>query len=179
MKRGEFLKNLGLSGAALMSIYCLGGVTACSSEAPDPQTNPGSNPGGGNPGGGTPGGGPAGFTGNARLSAGRIDFTLDLNADGFKKLLTNGEYAYPAAGDVIVARVRNSTFVALAKACPHQPTQPTTVYYRLNQDDFFCPNHNSEFSTTGAVESGPAPSGLQVFRTELNPTTNLLRVFQG
>jgi len=169
MKRGEFLKSLGLSGAALMSIYCLGGVTACSSEAPQPQNpnNPGGNPGGGNP--------PAGFTGNSRTSSGKIDFTLDLTTDNFKKLQTEGEFAFPNSGDVIVSKVKGGAFAALAKACTHQGT---TITYRLNQDDFHCDNHGSEFSKSGTVENGPAVNALKQYKTSFDSATSKLRVFE-
>ncbi|MCU0354401.1 MAG: Rieske 2Fe-2S domain-containing protein [Cytophagales bacterium] len=163
MNRGQFLKNLGLSGAALMSVYCLGGLTACSSEAPDPQNNNNNN----NPP-------PTGFTGNSRTANGRIDFTLDLNGDAFKKLLTEGQFDYPASGDVIVARVRGGNFVALSRACTHQGT---SVTYRLSQNDFHCDNHGSEFTTAGAVEQGPATRALTVYQTEFTASNNRLRVF--
>ncbi len=161
MKRGEFLKNLGLSSAALMSFYCLGGVTGCVSESPSPQ-NPNTT---GN------GGLPTGLTGNVALGSGKIDFTVDLTNDNYKKLLTDGSFVY--AGDVIVARVKGGSYAALAKACTHRQT---SVEYRLNENDFWCSNHDSEFSLTGAVEKGPALDALKVFKTEL--TTNTLRVFE-
>ncbi len=163
MKRGEFLKNLGLSSAALMSIYCLGGVTtACSSESPQPATP---TPGGNN--GGTP---PVGFSGNAKTAAGKINFTVDLAADGFKDLQNEGSFLYPNSGDVIVAKVKGGAFVALSKACTHQGT---TVTYRLNQDDFHCNNHGSEFTSSGAVEQGPATSALKLYKAEVDATNKL------
>ncbi|MDJ1493574.1 Rieske (2Fe-2S) protein [Cytophagaceae bacterium DM2B3-1] len=165
MKRSEFLKNLGLSSAALMSIYCLGGLTSCASESPQPNNNTGGNGGGGNT--------VAGFTGNAKTSAGKISFTLDLTTDNFKSLLTEGSYLYPNSGDVIVAKVKGGGFVALSKACTHQGT---TVTYRLNQNDFYCDNHGSEFSTTGSVENGPATAGLTLYAASLDATTNILTV---
>lgn len=164
MKRAEFIKNLGLSSAALMSFYCMGGLTACSSEAPQPAA-PGNNPGGGSAG--------IDFTGNATIGGTRVDFTLDLNKTANKDLLAEGGFAY--AGSIIVARAKGGAFAALARACTHQGTD---VQYRLGQDDFRCPNHGSEFSTGGAVQVGPAGSPLRVFRTELNAATNVLRVFE-
>lgn len=161
MKRSEFLKNLGLSSAALMSIYCLGGITACSSEAPEPDTNTG---------GGT---GATGFTGNAKTSSGKIAFTLDLTSDTFKTLATEGSFLYPDSGDVIVAKIKGGGFVALSKACTHQGT---TVTYRLNQNDFYCDNHGSEFSSTGSVEQGPATAGLTLYTASFDSVTNILTV---
>jgi cytochrome b6-f complex iron-sulfur subunit len=50
MNRAEFLRSLELSSATLMAMYCMGGLTACSNEGPQPDT-----------------------------SSGTVDFTLDLN----------------------------------------------------------------------------------------------------
>jgi cytochrome b6-f complex iron-sulfur subunit len=36
MNRKDFLKSLGLSGAAIFATYCMGGLTACSSNNPTP-----------------------------------------------------------------------------------------------------------------------------------------------
>lgn len=168
MKRGEFLKSLGLSSAALMSIYCLGTVTtACSSEAPSPNNTGGNNNGGNN---NTP---PAGFTGNSKTASGKIDFTLDLTSDNFKTLQTEGNFLYPDGGDVIVAKVKGGTFVALSKVCTHQGT---TVTYRLNNDDFHCDNHGSEYSTNGTVEKGPAPNPLKLYKANFDATTSKLTI---
>ena len=163
MKRGEFIKNLGMSSAALMSFYCMGGLTACSSESPQPTA-----PGTGGGGGGAVG---TDFTGNASIGGTKVDFTVDLNKAANKDLLAEGGFAY--AGSIIMAKVKGGAFVALARACTHQGTD---VAYRLGQDDFRCPNHGSEFSTAGSVQVGPAASALRVFKTELNATTNVLRV---
>ena len=163
MNRGEFIKNLGMSSAALMSFYCMGGLTACSSESPQP-TAPGSKPG-------TGGGTGTDFTGNASIGGTKVDFTMDLNKEANKNLQTEGGFAY--AGSIIVAKVKGGKFVALTRACTHQGTD---VEYRLGQDDFRCPNHGSEFGTAGSVQVGPAASALRVFQTEFNATTSILRV---
>ena len=163
MNRGEFIKNLGMRSAAMMSFYCMGGLTACSSESPQP-TAPGSKPG-------TGGGTGTDFTGNASIGGTKVDFTMDLNKEANKNLQTEGGFAY--AGSIIVAKVKGGKFVALTRACTHQGTD---VEYRLGQDDFRCPNHGSEFGTTGSVQVGPAASALRVFQTEFNATTSILRV---
>jgi cytochrome b6-f complex iron-sulfur subunit len=64
MNRAEFLKSLGLSGAALMAVYCTGGLTACSSEEPAP------------------------------ASTGGIDFSLALGENANSALANNGGYIY-------------------------------------------------------------------------------------
>ena len=168
MKRGEFIKNLGLSSAALMSFYCMGGLTACSSESPQPAT-PVTPRTPGTPGSSTL----ADFTGNAAIGGTKVDFTVDLTKDLNKKLQTEGGFAY--ADSIIVAKVKGGAFVALARACTHQGTDVT---YRLGQDDFWCSNHGSEFGTSGSVQVGPAASSLKVFKIDLPAGSNTLRVFE-
>lgn len=153
MKRGEFLRELGLSSGALMAFYCLGTtMTACSTgEEPAPTpTNP-TNPSG-----------PTGLTGNADSAKGKIDFALDLTASAYSKLKNQGEFVIE--GSVMVANAKG-TFVALSKACTHQGT---TVVYRPNQNDVFCSNHGSVFSTAGAVVMGPATKALTMYAATLD-----------
>ncbi len=98
MNRAEFLRSLGLSSASLMAIYCMGGLTACSSEEPkpDPNTNPGGNNGGNT--GGTP--------------PGKIDVTLNLNETAYSTLKENGKAVILKNEGVIVARTSKGDFVA-------------------------------------------------------------------
>lgn len=148
MKRGEFLRSLGLSSAALMSFYCLGTtMTACSSDSDDPTPT-------------TPGTG-----------TGKVDFTLDLTTAANAKLKTDGGFVYQ--DNIIVARVKGGTYVALAKACTHQGTD---VQYRLTEDDFWCNNHGSQFSKTGTVEVGPATQALKVYKAALIDGGNKVQV---
>ena len=150
MKRGEFLRSLGLSSAALMSFYCLGTtLTSCScKDDPAPATTP-----------------------TTGTGTGKTDFTLDLTTTDFSKLKTDGGFVY--RDNIIVARVKGGTYVALARACTHQGTD---VQYRLTQDDFYCANHGSEFATSGAVEKGPAAQSLKVYKTTLSTDGNKLQV---
>jgi cytochrome b6-f complex iron-sulfur subunit len=148
VSRGQFLKELGLSGSALMAFYCLGSVTACKSEG-EPTPTPSPNTGGVKPP--TP---PVGST--------KIDFSLDLKSDDYKKLKTEGAFIYRE--NIIVANVKGGTFVALSKLCTHEGI---TVTYRLDQNDFWCSLHGSEFGSDGKVEKSPAASPLIVYKTEL------------
>lgn len=146
--RKEFMKQVGIGFGAIMLMNCL---QACSEgEIPDPMINPG------NPGN-------------------KIDFSLDLNATGNQGLLTNGNWIDVSNQGVIVARKLDGAFLAVARACTHQGT---TLQYRKDQNDFWCNNHNSEFSESGAVERGPATTAIKRFNTSFNATTNMLRVFE-
>jgi cytochrome b6-f complex iron-sulfur subunit len=49
------------------------------------------------------------------------------------------------------------------------------VVYQGADNRFFCPNHNSTFSNTGAVTAGPATAPLARYNTALSGTN--LRVF--
>ena len=149
MTRAEFIRSLGLSSGALMAVYCLGGLTACSKEEPDPSpVKPGD----------------------------KLDLSLDLNSAAYSKLQTNGEFAIVKDPGIIVARKNDGTFVAVSKDCTHQGQELT---YQAANDRFNCPLHNSNFSTTGAVVNGPATSALKQYKTELNSAGTTLRVYEG
>lgn len=149
LNRGEFLRSLGMSSAALMAFYCMGTLSSCSSKSTDPAPSTGSG------------------TGTGTGTSGALDLTASANS----ALKTEGGYVYN--GSMIVARVKGGGYVALARACTHQGTN---VQYRLSQNDFYCPNHGSEFSTVGAVEVGPATTGLAVYKTALSMDGNTLTI---
>ncbi len=97
MTRAEFIRSLGLSSGALMAVYCLGGLTACSNEEPDPAT-PDNN---------------------------KLDLSLDLNSNDYSKLKNNGEFVVLTSQPIIVARKPDGNFVAVSKNCTHQGQQLT------------------------------------------------------
>lgn len=159
MKRGEFLRSLGLSTSTLMAFYCLGTtMTACGSSDNELEPEP-------EPGGGSATGVTGTTTGNA------INFTLDLENANNSKLKAAG--GFQTFGDVIVAVTSTNAYVALAKKCTHQGT---TVDFRVAQNDFHCQTHGSQFSLTGAVEEGPAETALKAYKTTLSTDGNTLTV---
>jgi cytochrome b6-f complex iron-sulfur subunit len=149
MTRAEFIRSLGLSSGALMAVYCLGGLTACSNEEPDPATPD---------------------------PAKGLDLSLDLTSADYSKLQTNGEFAIVKGQSIIVARKNDGSFVAVSKDCTHQGAQ---LVYQAGNDRFNCPLHGSNFSTTGAVVNGPAGAPLKQYKTELNSAGTTLRVYEG
>jgi cytochrome b6-f complex iron-sulfur subunit len=154
ISRGQFLKDLGLGGAALMAFYCLGGVSACkSSSDPTPSTTTGNN-----------------NTNTNTNTNTSIDFTLDLTSADYKGLKTAGGFVYK--DDIIIANA-NGTYVALSKVCTHQGT---TVSYRSASNDMYCSNHGSQFNVDGSVKTGPAASGLKVYKTTLSTDGNKLQI---
>jgi cytochrome b6-f complex iron-sulfur subunit len=135
--RAAFLRSLGLSSAALMSIYCLGGLTACTSKKNEPEP--------------------------------QIDFTLDLSDPANSNLTKDGGFLYQ--GNVIVARISSTDFVALSKVCTHEGT---TILFEANNNRFHCPNHDSNYRTDGSIINGPAAVALKKYHIEL--AGNLLHV---
>jgi len=154
MQRGEFLRSLGLSTATLTAFYCMGTtLTSCGSKTEDP--------GPADPGDDT---GIAGtITGNA------VNYTVDLAKNA--SLKTAG--GFMIIGDTILALTSAGTYVALARRCTHEGS---TIQFRNAQNDFLCPTHGSQFSTTGAVEQGPAATALKVYKAALSADGNTITV---
>lgn len=154
MKRGAFIRSLGLSSSALMAFYCLGTMTSCGSDNDDPDPDPGTD---------------TGLTGT--ITGSNINFTIDLSHSTYAKFKTAG--ASELIGDVLVAFTASNGYVALSKLCTHQGN---LVRYRSQQNDVYCDTHFSEFSLTGTVEQGPATTALKVFKTSLSTDGNTLTV---
>lgn len=99
-----------------------------------------------------------------------VDFTINLGESANAGLATAGGFIYK--NNIIIARTLANTYIAVSQACTHQGT---TVVYQGADNRFFCPNHNSTFSNTGAVTNGPAAAPLMKYNTTLSGTN--LRVF--
>ena len=78
----------------------------------------------------------------------------------------------PATGDPsIVIRPSSGRFVAFDAVCPHAGC---TVGYDPSAKVIICPCHGSQFNaSTGAVETGPAPTGLTKLRIAEGPNGQL------
>lgn len=163
--RAEFIRSLGLSSAALMSLYCMGTLTSCSSsESPAPATPT-------TPTTPTP---PAatGVTGNADPSKGKVDFTIDLTNTNYSKLKTVGEYVN--VGDLVVANAKGSKYVAIGRICTHAAGD---LQYQLNADEFKCNVHQSLFGIDGKVKPGQiATRDVKAYKTTLSTNGNSLQV---
>ena len=147
MTRKEFFQKTGTAAALLLVPACIAGLaTSCSKDNPEPANNQNS-------------------TGTTTTN---VDFTIDISIGNLAinggSLVQNG---------VIVAKLLDgSGFIAVAAACTHAGT---TINYVKEANSFICPNHGSNFSSSGAVTLGPASSNLRQFNTTL--TNNTLRVF--
>ncbi|MXV49861.1 Rieske 2Fe-2S domain-containing protein [Pedobacter sp. HMF7647] len=95
-----------------------------------------------------------------------INFSIDLNSE----IKNIGESK--VSNGVIVVRTGPtndvSSFTAVQVACTHEGT---SINYNANQARFICPNHGSQFATTGAVLLGPAATSLKVYNISIQGST--------
>ena len=142
MERDEFLSKLGIG---LLAVCAGCGLSAC-----------GSNPGDGiKP---DPGNAPAKGSGNLFS----INLDTELKNIGESKVSNRVILVRIAAGNVA------SAFTAVQVACTHEGS---FINYNNTQGIFICPNHGSEFSKSGALLLGPAPTSLQQYTVIINGNT--------
>jgi cytochrome b6-f complex iron-sulfur subunit len=106
---------------------------------------------------------------NSTTPAPVVDFTLELTQPANAALNTNGGFIY--SNGIIVAKTTAGNIIAVSQACTHQGT---TVQFQGVNNQFFCPNHGSTFSTSGAVTGAPATASLKQYNVTI--TGNLVRV---
>jgi cytochrome b6-f complex iron-sulfur subunit len=99
-----------------------------------------------------------------------IDFTLDLSNSANSSLTSNGGYLISQG--VIVAKTNAGEYIAVSAACTHQGVN---VQFQASSNRFQCPSHGANFTSTGAVQNGPANSPLTKYNTSLSG--NMLRVY--
>jgi cytochrome b6-f complex iron-sulfur subunit len=138
MERRDFVSNIGLT----LALVCTAGLAACSkggSNDPDP----------------TPPGG-----GNAKL-------TLNLGSD-----LTNvGDFRI--SNGVIIIRTGSgntaTAFTALSSTCTHQGCTVATFNNTSKLIECNAPcGHGSRYTTTGAVNTGPATAALTAYTIKVD-----------
>lgn len=156
LSRGKFLKQLGLSTQALAAFYCLGTLSACTTEDEEVTPKPTD---------------PVADTGLTGVTSGdAINFTLNLKNATYAKLLTAGSFVI--VGDALVANA-NGTYVGLSKKCTNMGTQ---LAFRPAEGDLWCDNHGSEFNLNGTVKKSPAAASLKVFTTSFDAANETLTV---
>ena len=111
---------------------------------------------------------PALSTVNGTVAGNTVTVTIDasspLAAAGGAALVQS------AAGSYLVSRSAQDTFTALTAVCTHQGCTITG----FQNATYICPCHGSQFSTSGAVLQGPAPSSLRSFATSF--ASNVLTI---
>jgi len=75
-----------------------------------------------------------------------------------------GQPTFLSDEKIFVFRDREKGFAVASAVCTHLGC---TVAYFQNDRQFHCPCHGSVFSSTGAVEHGPAPRALNWFEVTL------------
>jgi cytochrome b6-f complex iron-sulfur subunit len=92
-----------------------------------------------------------------------VNGALSVTIDAASPLASAGGAALVQAssGNFLVTRAAQDTFTALTAVCTHDGC---TVSGFANQI-YVCPCHGSQFSTSGSVVQGPAPSPLRQFAT--------------
>lgn len=101
------------------------------------------------------------------VASGNVDFTVDVSSGS---LAQNG--GFMVTQGIVIARTLAGVFIAVSASCTHEGT---TLNYNSSGDKFVCPNHGSQFSSTGTVTQGPANSNLTQYQTSLNGNT--LRIY--
>lgn len=126
-----------------LAAVCTGCLGACSKDNnPEPTTPPGGTP---PPAAGT-----------------TVNLSTDLQNVGDSKVVSNILVVRLASGNV------PDSFTAVQLACTHQGT---AIAYNSTQGKFICPNHGSQFSTSGSVLMGPATTALKKYTISISGTT--------
>ncbi len=76
-----------------------------------------------------------------------------------------------ASAPVAVVRVSSGTYRAFSMVCPHQGTTISIV-----SGGFICPNHEAQFSSTGAWRGGQPTSSLQEYTVVADATAGTLTI---
>ncbi|WP_319502381.1 Rieske (2Fe-2S) protein [uncultured Draconibacterium sp.] len=135
MERKEFIKKFAYGGSILLTGPVI--LSACSSSDDDYVPDDPNEPG--------------------------SDLTIDLSSSTYADLGTVGGFVY--AGNIMIFRTAESTYLALSKICTHQGC---TVAYNHDATQVQCPCHNSHYTTAGAVIDGPAPASLKKYSVVKN-----------
>ena len=103
--------------------------------------------------------------------AATVDFTINWTKSPYDNLQTKGGYVVEQG--VIIAQTQAGTLVAVSANCTHAQAK---LVFQGGVNRFYCPLHQSAFSTGGAVQNGPATTALTTYRVTLNPATGDIRV---
>ncbi|WP_375445490.1 ubiquinol-cytochrome c reductase iron-sulfur subunit [uncultured Fibrella sp.] len=103
--------------------------------------------------------------------AATVDFTINWAKSPYSNLQTKGGYVTEQG--VIIAQTLTGNFVAVSAICTHDKN---TLAFQGANNRFYCPAHQSAFSTSGAVLNGPAVNALKAYTVTVNQTTGDIRV---
>ncbi len=95
----------------------------------------------------------------------RVGLERSDHADGRQQLTAcqrrGAALVQTASGNFLVARTAQDSFTALTAVCTHEACTVTG----FENQHYVCPCHGSQYTTSGAVVQGPAPSPLRQFAT--------------
>jgi len=94
---------------------------------------------------------------NGTVGNGQVTVTVDSSSP--LSAVGSAAFVQSSAGSFLVAHVGQDSFTALTSLCTHQAC--TITGYQ--NGSFVCPCHGSRFSTSGAVQNGPAVVSLRQF----------------
>ncbi len=99
----------------------------------------------------------------ATLSATSVSGGVSLTVDASSPLAAMGTAALvqTSGGLILVAHTGADTFTAVTATCTHESCTITG----FTGQAYVCPCHGSRFTTSGAVQSGPATRSLRSFAT--------------
>ncbi|RYF72313.1 MAG: Rieske (2Fe-2S) protein [Cytophagaceae bacterium] len=103
--------------------------------------------------------------------AATVDFTINWAKSPYSNLQPKGGYVVEQG--VIIAHTLAGDFIAVSAICTHDKN---TLSFQGTSNRFYCPAHQSAFSTTGAVLNGPAVNSLKTYTVTVNQTTGDIRV---
>lgn len=95
--------------------------------------------------------------------------TISVQVDSTSTLATvgNGALVQTPLGTFLVARTGQDTFSAMTGVCTHE----NNIVSGFAGGRFVCPVHGSQFTTSGAVVTGPASASLRQFATQFTGGT--------
>lgn len=128
--------------------------------------------GNGNPAGPSGGGGGGGAASLATVGGTINGNTVTVSNVSGSALSSVGSAALVQAGstNVLAVRAGQDTINAFTAICSHEQC----VVTGFQSGVFVCPCHGSRYSTSGAVQQGPATQGLRQFNTQF--TNNVLTI---
>jgi nitrite reductase/ring-hydroxylating ferredoxin subunit len=107
-----------------------------------------------------------------------VDYQLSLSSPAAYPLNTPGGHIYLAAGyrGILVYRQTIDAYVAMDRACPHNPSDPTEQV-AVDSSGLYavCPACKSRYSLDGTLLKGPSTQSLRQYGVDVG--ADVLRVY--
>ena len=139
MKRKEFLEQLGLGAAFVLTATCMGGCKN-DDDGLDDEEFP------------------------ELIPLDPVDFTLDLTDPANAALQTNGGYVVVEDSKTVVARTLGGELVAATQRCSHQ----NNLNVIFDGNEWFCTVHGAVFALDGQGENEFGQRNLTIYNVAVN-----------